>query len=542
MSFQTFTDTAGGKILPKYLPTNASATSVIQITQGGNTPIRKPTVNNEQLTIIEQTQGGGTFTVNTLANPPVPANTNFVYYGAVPFNTGADFAYYVWGNIVSNVGGAIQNGIIYVFIPNTANPSAGVWSPLAFTNAGATIWSGCVLEPTTANGGRPTAGQTYAFAGDFTQITDAVSGAVCLAASGLVSYVWGGLFNALPLTAGAFSNAPLWSGASLMVGVPQPLVATVGQIIMINFFDLIQGATNFGSIVIYDGGAIKRIGGNVADIIPSVYSAVFDTQNRLWIGGSFTTATINGAAITPKALLCLSAAAGVFSNVVALPFTLSSIGGQPATIQTVSNNYNATAIVINGGYFQVAALGGLASGMAYISVANLAIQKFANIDSVATDILTTSLMGIDDDTYITTFFQEGETALFGTEGGITATFAKGVVGTANPNIQTPFLFWNHTDIVANVSDLCYISFAYGAEDAGTDLYDAVSGAFLGAGGAVAVFQGGSKARYVRPDGSAGDAVSITFQNNFSTVQLIGDLANNRWDTIGTTGSIVFNDA
>jgi hypothetical protein len=542
MSFQTFTDTAGGKILPKYLPTNASATSVIQITQGGNTPIRAPTVNNEQLTIIEQTQGGGTFTVNTLANPPTPANTAFVYYGAVPFYDGANYGYYVWGNVITNIGGAIQNGVIYTFIPNTANPSAGVWSLLATTNAGATIWSGCVLAPTTANGGRPTAGQTYAFAGDFTQITNAISGVVLVAASGLVSFIWGGDFAVLPLNAGTFANAPLWAGASLMVGVPQPLVATVGEIIMINYYDLIQGATNFGGIVIYDGGVIKRIGGNVADIIPSVYSAVFDTQNRLWIGGSFTQATVNGAAITPIALLCLSAAAGVFSNVVALPFTLSSIGGQPATIKTVANNYNASAITINGGNFRVAAIGGYASGMAYISVANLAIDKFANIDSVETDFLDTSLMGIDDDTYITTYFQEGETALFGTEGGITATFAKGVVGTANPNTQAPYLFWNHTDIVANVGDLCYISFAYGALDAGTDLYDAVSGAFVGAGGAVAVFQGGSKARYVRPDGSAGDAVSITFQNNFSTVQLIGDLANNRWDTVGTTGSIVFNDA
>jgi hypothetical protein len=241
-------------------------------------------------------------------------------------------------------------------------------------------------------------------------------------------------------------------------------------------------------------------------------------------------------------VLCLSAVGGVFSNVVALPWTLTSTGGQPASIRTISNNFNASAIVINGGNFRVAAIGGYASGMAYISVATLSIDKFSFIDSVETDLLEASLMWNDDDTYITTFFQEGETGLFGTEGGITATFAKGVVGAANPNTQAPFLFWNHADIVANVSNLCYISFAYGALDAGTDLYDAVSGDFVGAGGAVAVFQGGSRARYVRPDGSAGDAVSITFQNNFSTVQLVGDLANNKWDTVGTTGSIVFNDA
>lgn len=541
MSFQTFTDTAGGKILPKYLPTNASATSVIQITQGGNTPIRAPTVNNEQLTIIEQTQGGGTFTVNTLSNPTVPAGNGFVYYGAVPFFDGQDYGYFVWGNVIDNLAGNIQNGVIYTYIPNTANPSAGVWTLLATTNAGATVWSGCVLEPTTANGGRPVAGQTFVFAGDFTEIDNVLTAVNTPAATGLVSYV-AGAFAVLPLTAGNFATAPNWSGAALMVGVPQPLVATVGQIIMVNVYDIVQGATNFGSIIIYNNGAIKRVGGGVADTIPLVYSACFDTQNRLWIGGSFTSATINGAAITPTAVLCLSPLGGNFPTVVALPWTLTATGGQPASIRTISNNFDASALVINGGNFQVPAIGGVASGMAYISVATLAIDKFANIDSVATDALEASLMGIDNDTYITTFFQEGETALFGTEGGITATFAKGVVGSANPNTQAPFLFWNHTDIVANVSDLCYISFAYGALDGGTDLYDAVSGAFLGAGGAVAVFQGGSRARYVRPDGSAGDAVSITFQNNFSTVQLIGDLANNKWDTVGTTGSIVFNDA
>jgi hypothetical protein len=104
------------------------------------------------------------------------------------------------------------------------------------------------------------------------------------------------------------------------------------------------------------------------------------------------------------------------------------------------------------------------------------------------------------------------------------------------------MFWNYSAIVAAGSDLCYSTFAYGGIDGGQGgLYTGNAGAFIAAQGATGVFQGGSKARYIRPDGSAGDASSATFQNSFSTLQLIADLANNKWDVVGTTGNIVFND-
>lgn len=544
MSFQTFTDTAGGKLLPKYLPNNNPATSVLKITQGGNTPIPAPTVNNEQLTIIEQTQGGGQFQIAAYPAPPSPDGESFLYMGAVPFYDQEEFGYYVFGHYENNLAGNIVNGVILILIPNAQNPSTSFWTTLATTDAGHTIWCACQLNPTIADGGRPAANQTYVFHGDFTQINNVMTAVQTPVANQLVSYSAGN-FVALPLTAGNFDTAQAWEGGYVLVGIPQPLVAAVGEFLIISYTDLSQQGTNLGGIVIYDGGLLKRIGGGVADEIPLVNSAIFDTQNRLWLCGEFGVnfpPVVNGVNITDKqGLLCLSAQGGFFPNVVAFPFTINDLPNTSAYLYSITNSYNGLSIVINGTGFQVQAIGGNATGMAYIDVGTLVIAKFGGIDAIPTNTIDQSLMK-DDDAYITAYFDNSQFYLFGLDGGVSATFGAETYATPQSNFQARVLFWNYSAIVAGISDLCYSTFTYGGIDGGQGgLYTGNAGAFIGAGGATGVFQGGSKARYIRPDGSAGDAASATFQNSFSTIQLIADLANNKWDVVGTTGNIVFND-
>lgn len=541
MSFQTFTDTAGGKLLPKYLPNNNPATSVLKITQGGNTPIPAPTVNNEQLTIIEQTQGGGQFQVEAYPDPPSPQGEDFVYMGAVPFREGGSEGYFVFGHYQSILGGGIVNGVILKLL--IAEPPN--WETFATTDAGTTIWCACQLNPTVADGGRPALAQTYVFHGTFTQITDVESGQQTAVANQLVSYTEAGGFVALPLTAGNFdNNQGNWSGGLVLVGIPQPLVAACGEFLIINYTDLVQQGTNLGAIVIYDGGLLKRIGGGVGDEIPQVSSATFDTQNRLWICGEFNPAfppIVNSITLQQRALLCLSAQGGFFPTVVPFPFTINDQPTASSFILAVANSWNGLSIVINGSGFQVAANGGVATGTAYIDVATLVIAKFGLIDTIPTNELSDSVM-VDGDTYITAYFDDNQNFLFGTEAGITATFGKDTYARPQYNPLARVMFWNYVMIAAGIGDLCYSTFAYSSVD-GVDgsLYTGNAGAFVAAGGATGVFQNGSKARYIRPDGSAGDAASATFQNSFSTLQLIGDLANNKWDVVGTTGNIVFND-
>lgn len=545
MSFQTFTDTAGGKLLPKYIPNNNPATSVLKITQGGNTPIPAPTVNNEQLTIIEQTQGGGQFQIAAYSTPPSPQGEDFVYMGAVPFRVNTNEGYYVFGHYQSILGGGIVNGVIMILSINAQNPQVSTWSVLATTDAGTTIWCACQLEPTVADGGRPAINSSFVFHGTFTQITQVFTGVQTAVANQLVR-LDGAVFTALPLTAGNFdSNQGDWSGGLVLVGIPQPLVAAVGEFLIINYSDLVQQNVNLGSIVIYDGGLLKRIGGGVGDEIPLVNSATFDTQNRLWICGEFNPAQppiINSVNIqNRKALLCLSVQGGFFPNVVAFPFTINDIPNTSAFIVSVANSWNGLSIVINGTQFQVAANGGVATGMAYIDVATLAITKFGLIDTIPTNEMSDSVM-FDGDTYITSYFDDNQYFLFGTEGGVSATFGKDTYAHTQYNPSARVMFWNYVPIAAGIGNLCYSTFAYSSVD-GVDgsLYTGNAGAFIAAQGATGVFQNGSKARYIRPDGSAGDAASATFQNSFSTLQLIADLANNKWDVVGTTGNIVFND-
>lgn len=76
MSFGTFWGTdpldpvSYQKVLPKYLPDNAPATSVIRITDANPVTVPAPTVQNEALTVIDVAGELETFSINPIATPP----------------------------------------------------------------------------------------------------------------------------------------------------------------------------------------------------------------------------------------------------------------------------------------------------------------------------------------------------------------------------------------------------------------------------------------------------------------------------------------
>lgn len=543
MSFGTFTDSAGGKILPRYLPQNASSTSVIKIVAVGDTPIPAPTVNNELLTIIDTAAAGQPqFTVNTLPNPP---NATFSCVGTLPFrdndpnNTDGIL---VLGNetIAGN-----RHGVLYFYFANAANPSAGVWTLRAITDAGTSVNGGCQLLPTIADGGRPVVGADFVFVGDFASWSDP-DGANVVASGQIIQYNFpADTFQALPLTAGLFTatNRPIsvWGIPATSAAVGQFLLGALGN-------SLTQGVTDYGSLVIYDGGNIKRIGGGATDYCFSVNTCNFDTLGRLWMGGEFDISfplTIGGVVYNGRAIVCLSEAGGFFPTINALPFIITDPVGSTANIFNISNSYDGGLITVSGFFKSTAASGQTINSFGYVVPATLAFNNFTNIGAAPASFRFGDCLVIDADTYIVkapSGGAGGEGGLFGSDAGFTAFFAVGVVDVINRN---RVIDWDYSAILSptNPLPLSYICFEYtqGFNPFDPVLKDSISGSFVGAGGATAVAQGGSKFRYIRQDGSAGDAVSATFQNNFATIQVVGDLAANKWDTIGTTGSITFND-
>ena len=542
MSFGTFTDSAGGKILPRYLPQNASSTSVIKITAVGATPIPAPTVNNELLTIIDTAQGGQPqFTVNALPNPP---NTTFISCGSIPFrdNDPANTdGMLVLGN--ETIGGN-QHGVVYFYFANAANPSAGTWTLRAITNAGTEVFGGCQLLPTVADGGRPVVGADFVFVGDFASWSDP-DGANVVASGQLIQYNFpADTFQALPLAAGLFgaNNSP-----TLVWGIPAANAA-VGQFLLGGGGNsLVQGATNYESLVIYDGGNIKRIGGGATDEMPQVFTCNFDINNNLWCGGAFDVSfpcIINGVTYNGRGIVCLSRVGGFFPTINALPFILTDPQYTTVSLSAIHNSYDGAILSLSGTFNSITAAGANVSGFAYVNPATFALSKFVNIDAAPANFRFGDALVIDADSYIVKAPSAGfggESGLFGSDAGFTAFFAVGEVEVDDVGRD---INWDWTAILAPTPlPLSYICFTYTSSFFPFDpsLKDSISGSFVGGGGATAVAQGGSTFRYIRPDGSAGDAVSATFQNNFATIQVVGDLAANKWDTIGTTGSITFND-
>jgi hypothetical protein len=543
MSFGTFTDSAGGKVLPRYLPQNASSTSVIKITNIGNTPIPAPTVNNELLTIIDTAQGGQPqFTVNVLPNPP---NATFLARQSIPFRNNDPNntdGLLVLGNetIAGN-----QYGVLYFYFANAANPSAGTWTLRAITNAGGLLFSGTQLLPTIADGGRPVVGADFVFVGDFASWSDP-DGANVVASGQMIQYNFpADTFQALPLAAGLFgaSNFP-----TFVWGIPAANAAAGQFLLGGGANDLVQGVTNLGSLVIYDGGNIKRIGGGVTDEMPQVFTCSFDTLGRLWCGGAFDVSfpcIINGVTYNGRGIVCLSRVGGFFPTINALPFTIDDPAGTTAEVDDISNSYDGAIISVSGLFVSTAASGQTINSFGYVDPATLAFNNFVNIGAAPASFRFGDSLVIDADSYIVKAPAGGfggEGGLFGSDAGFTAFFAKGLVDVQSQNRE---INWDYTAIFAPTPlPLSYIAFTYSSnpfDPFDPSLRDSISGSFVGGGGATAVAQGGATFRYIRQDGSAGDAVSATFQNNFATIQVIGDLAANKWDTIGTTGSITFND-
>jgi hypothetical protein len=242
--------------------------------------------------------------------------------------------------------------------------------------------------------------------------------------------------------------------------------------------------------------------------------------------------------------VCLSRVGGFFPTINALPFIIADPAGTTANVDDIANSYDGAIISVAGNFVSTAASGQTINSFGYVDPATLAFNNFVNIGAAPASFRFGDSLVIDADSYIVKAPKGGfggEGGLFGSDAGFTAFFATGLVDVGSRNRE---INWDYTAILAPTPlPLSYIAFTYSSNPFPfpITLKDSISGSFVGGGGATAVAQDGATFRYIRQDGSAGDAVSATFQNNFATIQVVGDLAANKWDTINTTGSITFND-
>jgi len=531
---------AGGVV---WAPPVAPGGSVLRVlTAAQNIPA--PTVNNETLTIIDTAPAGSGFVINLLPNP-VLVDSILAIRGAVPYRlTAGEEGYLVYGYLTDKTSN-VSTGVIYKYVPDVVTPANGVWTLRAITqgppvpappDAFATFEGACVLNPVIADGGRPPIDADYIFCGNFTTVADA-NGANPVVSTQFVKYEAGtDVFVVVPLTSGPFTE-----GINNVVGVPNALVGAIGTFLLLAAQPIVIAsapAVDYGLICIYDGaGGIKTIGGSVGDQFDPVSDAAFDTSNRLWIGGGFEGYQTGSIIYTAKKLACLSAGASAFSVNNPLPYNF--IRGD--SIDSVQNSYNGALISITGVFsstqtppttnFGVITIGGLN---------DLALSQVVDTSG----FIPGRCLLIDVNTYVVAIGTQGGTdgpgALSGRDSGTTAIFAKGLVDITNTSLN-----WNYKAIAAGGDNLNFIDFDFFYDtdiDPPTDIGNAFSGYFNGSsgGGSVLTFVGGATVRYPKTSGAIGDATTATIQGAYSSLSLIGDLPNNKWDLISTTGTVVFS--
>jgi hypothetical protein len=525
-----------------YVDTHSSPSSypVLRITVPGDTPLSAPTVQDEALTVIISS-GGPTFSVNIL---PIAMNApDFpTFNGALPYETDAgETGYFVYGSN-ENAGNTI--GYVWTYVPNLGTPP-GVWTLIKQTNADASILGGCQLSPTTANGGIPQTNGVYVFCGSFTQVSNPDGSNVLLTPSGLVKYNLGtGVWSALPVP----MNAPFLNASSVpqppaeVWGIPYDLIATVGSFLIGFPVPVTQIGGSFGNLMIYDGsGTLKTLGPNAGDgiINNGNVSCAFDALNRLWVGGNFASITLNGTVATDYGIVCLTDGTGAFDIINTLNSGLIEKGA--AGVIHVVNSYDASKMVICGFFdFQT-------GGSHSIQGVNLCYYGIGGLTDLVSGVfagaeLADDVIGalvIDQTTYVASFKNGSTYSLYGLDNGTSSVFATGLVSPSENMLNWYF------DAINAVTPLplSYINFAYAGNPnpPPTAFRDAFSGSYQTTSITRVVCQSASTIHHVKPSGAVGDAPSVTIQSNYASISLIGDLANNVWDCIGTTGTIVFND-
>ena len=537
------------KILPRYLPANGASSSVLRITAAGDTNLRAPTVQDEALTVIDVNSGGGLFSVDLLPIPIVAPNFP-TFNGALPYETAAgEKGYLVYGSNVNAGNPFVVIGFIFTFVPDLANPEQGVWTLIKQTNAAGSFLGGCQLNPTTANGGEPAANATYVFCGSFTQVSNPDGTLAVNTPSGLVQYSLAtGLWTALPTPAG---SAPFLNGAGVaqppaeVWGIPATLAA-VGDLLIGFTVPVSQNGVVYKNLCILDGAVLKTIGTNAGDGIVNngSVSCAFDSQDRLWVGGNFADITLGGAVLPDNyGVVCLTSGAGTFNAVNALDSGLTAKGVGSLGVAHVVNSYDATKMVICG-YFDFQTGGAhtiQGENLCYYDIGGASdLESFAFQGADLPDGVIGALV-IDRSTYVVAYKNGAEYALYGLDTGSSATFATGLV---SPSENMLNWYFDAINDPVTPLPLSYINFAYvgNLNPPPTAFRDGFSGSFQTANTTRIVCQGGSAIRHVKPSGAVGDAPSATIQSNYSSISLIGDLANNVWDCTGTTGNIVFNDA
>ncbi len=555
MSFQTFCGqdpndaVSYRKVLPQFIAENSATTSVVRINNAGAYSLRKPSIMNEALTIVETySQGKAGFSVDVLPNPPEDPNTRLNTTGCLPYKNGQETGYLVYGGD-TGVSGVLNRGQIFKYVPNVANPSAGVWELLAETEDAnpAVVLSGCQLNPTIANGGEPADGALFVFCGVWTQMEPTAGHGAVVAAPNFVVYNSATeQFSALP-----FAH-PVNFFAADVFGIPATLAA-VGTLIMLGGAadsEINYNGNNYGYTAIYTptgGGDLKYIGGNAGDTIGSPNTneplwCNFDNLDRLWVGGQFSQATIAGNVIAQPYLICLSAAAGTFSNNVPIPNLKIGQGNTGAAIQFISNSYadGSKILICGGGTFNDSS-GIKRNAFGVIDTAALTITQPASFNSqpAAADIAQAALY-IDDNNYVVSaaFVPDGFNMWGVGNGSALTKFAQGLIGTFYDGLD-----WYFEGIAAG-KPVSYIAFNYrqGSEEA-KDENNAFSGSYSDAATTSSlVLQNGAVFRHIAASGAYKDAPTATINTQFATLSLIGDTAANAWDVVGYTGTITFNDA
>lgn len=557
MSFGTFWGTdptnlvSYQKILPQYLPDNAPATSVIRIEDANPVVVPAPTVNNEALTVIDVAGELETFSVNPLA--PIPADLTI--NGVCPYTApNGDLDYLVWGHepVAAPVGQ--RRGVIYIYSPNLLNASQGVWTKRFITDVGVpqTIIQVCHYNfANTISEGAIPPNAEYAIYGDFGTIYDADGNNPVVA---LILASWNtqnDVVSALPIAAGVGFDAP---APLYMIAIPTALSQN-GSSKLLFYSPLLinhDGGT-FQKVCQYSttgGGQFAPIGTDANDgVSPAgsdtgIFSACFDYDNRLWLGGNFVAFQLSNAvpAFSTSGLVCLTFDVGgtEFNNVVNTGIVLTNINNIVNIRKKYAGQLGVDNQLVFSGAFTVAlTAGGQATDCFYINTAypagTFSAVALSQQNNVAYEPLTVLLL--DTSTLDTAYVATNLTSHTGKyTWGIDNSFVGGW-DTIGGDLNTIFMNWYGKAINANPPrPLSYIVLQQGGAG-GTIAY---SGSYQAAQQTNITFAGGSVARYIKPSGAVGNATSAVIAQQYASFSLVADLAANVWDVIGTYGQVNFS--
>ena len=532
------------KVLPKYLPDNAPATSVIRITDANPVTVPAPTVQNEALTVIDVAGELETFSINQIATPPA----DLTVLGVIPYTTPAgDFQYIVWGYEPDGVGQ--QRGCLYIYNPNDAVPANGIWTKRFITDTGVPqrIIAVCRYNyATTDSEGAVPAGAEYAIFGDFGQLSDADGANVVVALQLAAWDTAADTAAALPIAAGVGFFDPPPTG---MFAIPTALSA-VAKLGFISPFPIVDSVRTYQNICLYltsGGGQFGNIGSNNNDgTFPTaapaaIFTANMDYDNRLWLGGNFPQFQLGGvvpAGFSTEGMVCLT-----FSAVQPYFDTIINTGIVYPSFTSVLSIRNAYAGAFGGdnrlvvcGVFKVNIVGGgTATDIYQIATTYPVIAYTANPLIQANQVAYepyASLM-IDTSSYIAgNDLALNNNFTFGIDNNFVAGW-DAVGGT----YQTMFFNWYGKGINAVPPRPLSFIVIQKTVGAGNVYY---SGSYQAAQQTTITFGGGATARYIKASGAVGNATQAIIAQQYASFSLVGDLANNIWDVIGTYGTIVFS--